>query len=139
MGRRISATYSYIGLQPTTFYTMRSNMRIEKLCAFCGGHFIAQTTTTKCCSDDCAKRHYKKRKRDEKIQKAIHEANTQRPYNPIIKEKEYLSINEACSLLGASRWTIYRLIEKGTVATAKLGRRTIIQKSTIDQLFNKTT
>jgi excisionase family DNA binding protein len=113
-------------------------MRIEKICAYCGGHFIAQKTSSRCCSDDCSKRDYKRRKRDEKIQSAIRETNMQTPYNPIIKEKAYLSIGEACSLLGASRWTLYRLIEKGTIAVAKVGRRTIIQKSTIDELFNKT-
>lgn len=117
---------------------MRSNIRIEKICAYCGAHFVAQKTTSKCCSDDCAKRYYKRRKRDEKIQTAIQQANRQTPYNPIINEKSYLSVNEACSLLGASRWTIYRLIEKGTIAIAKIGRRTIIQKASIDQLFNKT-
>jgi excisionase family DNA binding protein len=111
-------------------------MRIEKICAYCGGTFIAQKTISKCCSDDCCKRYYKRRKRDEQIQAAIQESNLQRPYNPIIKEKVYLSINEACSLLGASRWTIYRLIDKGTIVAARIGRRTIVQKSTIDQLFN---
>lgn len=111
-------------------------MRIDKVCAYCGGNFIAQKTSSKCCSDDCAKRFYKRRKRDEKIQTAIQQANIQKPYNPVIKDKVYLSVDETCSLLGASRWTIYRLIEKGSLAVAKVGRRTIIKKSTIDRLFN---
>ena len=115
---------------------MSSNMRIEKICAYCGGNFIAQKTITQTCSDDCAKRYYKRRKRDEKIQTAIQQAAIQKPYNPVIKEKEYISIDEACSLLGASRWTIYWLIDKGSLSVAKIGRRTIIMKATIDQLFN---
>jgi excisionase family DNA binding protein len=111
-------------------------MRIDKVCAYCGGKFIAQKTITQTCSDDCAKRYYKRRKRDEKIHKAIQQANIQKPYNPVIKDKEYLSVDETCLLLGASRWTIYRLIEKSSLAIAKVGRRTIIKKSSIDQLFN---
>lgn len=135
---RTTAKYSYIKLQLATQGNMSSNMKIDKVCAYCGGNFIAQKTSSKCCSDDCAKRFYKRRKRDEKIQSAIHEANILKPYNPVIKDKEYLSVQETCSLLGASRWTIYRLIERGSLTVAKVGRRTIIKKSNIDKLFNLT-
>jgi len=129
---RIDATYSYIRLQTAT---MTSFIQIDKVCKLCGGNFIARTFSTQCCSDDCAKRYYKKRKRDEKIKSAIEKENTAKPYNPVVNEKDYLSINEACMLLGASRWTIYRMIESGNLTAAKFGRRTIIKKSTIESLF----
>lgn len=38
-------------------------------------------------------------------------------------------------LLGASRWTIYRMIEADDLNAAKFGRKTIIKKSTIESLF----
>jgi len=115
---------------------MSSNIRIEKTCQFCGNPFIAKTTVTQYCSDNCAKRAYKKRKRDEKLAKTIEQENNRNPFNPVVTQKEYLSIKEASMLLGASRWTIYRLIDKGELPAAKVGRRTIIQKSAIDNLFN---
>lgn len=49
--------------------------------------------------------------------------------------KDFLSIDETCKLLGASRMTIYRQIKSGTIKAAKLGRRTIIRRTEIDKLF----
>lgn len=59
-------------------------------------------------------------------------------YNPAISQKEFLTVDEACQLINASRWTIYRLIEKGTIKAAKLGRITRISRSSINNLFNLT-
>lgn len=73
--------------------------------------------------------------RDEKITKTIETENQKRPYNPVVKDKEFLSISEVCMLLGASRWTIYRLVESGKVKAAKLGRKTLIKRVEIDNLF----
>ena len=117
---------------------MSSNIKIEKTCMFCGEKFTAKTTVTKYCSHKCASRAYKVRAKEEKIQKAT-EQETEHAilFNPIVNKKEYLSIKEACMLLGASRWTIYRMIDKGQLPAAKIGRRTIIQKSDIENLFNK--
>lgn len=114
---------------------MSSNMHIEKTCEFCGKKFIARTTVTQCCSDFCAKRNYKKRKRQEKIQESIIRENERKPFNPVVTQKEFLSIDETCQLIGASRWTIYRMIDKGNLKAAKLGSRTIIKRQEIDILF----
>ena len=46
---------------------MSSNLKIRRICAWCGKEFIAQKTTTACCSKQCANALYKKRKRDEAI------------------------------------------------------------------------
>ena len=46
---------------------MSSNLKIKRMCAWCGKEFIAQKTTTACCSKQCANALYKKRKRDEAI------------------------------------------------------------------------
>jgi excisionase family DNA binding protein len=114
---------------------MSSNIRIEKTCAFCGIKFTAKTTVTQFCSDNCAKRSYKKRKREGKILNAVDRDQQANPFNPIIKQKEFLSIDETCQLVGASRWTIYRLIDKGRLKAAKLGSRTIVPRKEIDNLF----
>jgi excisionase family DNA binding protein len=118
-----------------TATSMSSNMSIEKVCDFCQCKYIAKKTTTHYCTLKCASRAYKKRAREEKIVKSIETENNKRPYNPVVKEKEFLSINEVCMLLGASRWTIYRLVESGKIKAAKLGRKTLIQRLEIDNLF----
>ncbi len=137
--RRDYATYSYTMLHQATnnYYTMSSNMRINKTCQYCNKPFVARKTTSICCSDHCSKRAYKKRKRDEKIAKVVEAQN--QPFNPVVQEKEFLSIKDVCMLLGASRWTIYRLIDKGELNVAKIGNRTIVRRNEIDKLFNTQT
>lgn len=114
---------------------MSSNIRLEKICQHCGKTFTAKTTVTSFCSDFCAKRNYKKRKREEKIQLAIIKENERKPFNPVVMQKEFLSVDETCQLIGASRWTIYRMIEKGKIKAAKIGSRTIIHRRPLDNLF----
>jgi excisionase family DNA binding protein len=114
---------------------MSSNIRIEKTCQFCGNVFTAKTTVTKFCSTDCARKAYKDRIRMNKIENAIKEETAFNQFNPIISQKDYLNIKEAGQLLGASRWTIYRLIEAGKLKASKLGARTIIKRNEIDKLF----
>lgn len=115
---------------------MSSNIRIKKVCQHCGKDFIAKTTVTKYCGDRCAKRAYKVRERKEKIEKTPPideqkiEFRSQR-----LKKKEFLSIKETSELLGASRMTIYRQIKKGYLPAIKLGRRTIIMKAALENLF----
>jgi excisionase family DNA binding protein len=101
--------------------TMSSNIRLQKTCQYCGERFTAKTTVTQFCSDDCAKRAYKKRKRDEKVEAAIKQETEKALYNPAIAQKEFLTVEEACQLINASRWIIYRLIEKGELKAGKLG------------------
>ena len=100
---------------------------------YCGEIFIAKTTVTKYCSDNCAKRAYKKRKRQEKLQTVDTSSSTVSVNG--IQSKDFLSIQDACNLLGTSRWTIYRMIDRNQLTAAKLGRRTIIRRMEIDKLF----
>lgn len=133
---------------------MSSNLKIPKTCQYCGQAFVAQTTKTRYCSHKCASRAYKQRKREEKIQaslkneiknqssaKSVNLQSLQSKQNKTdhflnLKEKEFLSVQEAAILLGASRWTIQRMIKREDIKAGKLGRRTIIPRSEIDNLFN---
>ena len=130
---------------------MSSNIKIPKFCQYCGQAFVAQTTTTRYCSKTCNSRHYKQKKREEKVQAALQqEMNTPsqmeqmqtlqtlpikvgNPVNLIVKE--FLSVQEAADLVGASRWTIQRMIKREQIKVGKLGRRTIIPRTEIDNLF----
>jgi len=62
------------------------------------------------------------------------EAIGQKPLEEI-QGKEFLSISEACALLGISRQTLHRAIKRGVIQTTKLGRRLIIKRASIDKLF----
>ena len=115
---------------------MSSNIQIPKTCQNCGKVFTAKTIVTKFCSHRCASQNYKKRKREEKIQEVAPIVVQQVQFNQEqLKDKEFLSIKEACFLIGASRMTLYRQIKQGTIQVAKLGRRTIIKRSEIEKLF----
>ncbi|MBK7605470.1 MAG: helix-turn-helix domain-containing protein [Saprospiraceae bacterium] len=133
---------------------MSSNIKIPKFCQYCGQAFVAQTTTTRFCGHKCASRAYKQRKREEKVQttlsdqiKSVTSANSENLQSlqslPIktgnflnLRDKEFLSVQETAILLGASRWTIQRMIQRAELKAGKLGRRTIIPRSEIDNLFN---
>ena len=103
-------------------------------------YIYSTTTVTKYCSHNCASKACKARKRIAKID----EANTQ---TTLIKQKvfdnidskPYLSISEACKLIGVARQTIYNLIYKGELSMEKFGSRTIIRRADIDELLNKYT
>ena len=69
---------------------MSSNIRLEKMCHFCGVKYIAKTTVTQFCSDNCAKRAYKVRLREKKVQDAIKEENSISSYNSVVSQKEFL-------------------------------------------------
>ena len=114
---------------------MSSNIQIQKTCQHCAKRFLARTTVTKYCGDVCAKRAYKLRHRKQNIEQTIKEDIQENILNNKKVQNEYLSIEEACGLIGVSRWTIYRLIEKGIFKSAKIGARVIIPRSEIDRLF----
>ena len=115
---------------------MSSNIRVNRVCEFCSKEFEAKTTVTKFCGDTCAKKAYKARKRAEKIEGSKKETKEvlTRPIEEI-KAREFLSITETCKLVGVSRRTIYRCIERGDLQVCKLGKRTIIRRSEIDKIF----
>lgn len=115
---------------------MSSNMKIPKVCQHCGKDFIARTTVTKYCGDTCAKRAYKKRIKESKIKNVKPIAIQRQEFNQTkIQDKDFLSIAETCTLLGASRMTIYRQIKKGNIKAGKLGNRVIIKRAELEKLF----
>ncbi|WP_266367774.1 helix-turn-helix domain-containing protein [Tellurirhabdus rosea] len=115
---------------------MSSKIRLTRICQYCGKQFEARTTVTRCCSDQCAKRFYKVKKREGKVEASNEETKAiiQRPIEEL-KGKDFLSIQDACKLLGVSRWTLWRAINNQTLLAAKVGRRTLIRRTDIDRLF----
>lgn len=120
---------------------MSSKIQIQRICEYCGKEFTAQTTVTRFCSHKCNSRAYKLKVKELKVGKSNEETNQQKILTAsdvqleVIKQKDFLSIKEAYTLLGVSERTFYRLMKEGTIPATKLGGRTIIKRSVIDNLF----
>jgi len=115
---------------------MSSNIKIQRICQHCTNEFIARTTTTLYCSSRCNSAAYKAKHRAGKVEQSNME--TQRiKTQPIeqLKAKAFLSIADTCKLIGISRRTVYRMIERGELITGKAGKRTIIRRSDLEQLL----
>lgn len=117
---------------------MSSNIEIQRICKYCGKEFTARTTKTQYCSLPCNSKAYKAKTRSGKIEVANSEilAAKTKPIEEL-KVKPFLSISETCQLLGISRRTVYRMIDRGEFNPGKAGKRTILQRSDIDNLFSK--
>lgn len=117
---------------------MSTNIKVQRICRHCGKEFTARTTVTQYCSNTCSKRDYKARQRKAKIEASNVETQLikAKPIE-VLNEKPFLSISETCKLLGISRRTIYRMLERGQLVPGKAGKRTIIRRSDIDKLFER--
>jgi excisionase family DNA binding protein len=115
---------------------MSSNIKVQRICQYCGNEFTARTTVTRFCSQRCASAAHKQKVRAAKIEQSNRQ--TQQIRNQPIEElkaKAFLSIADTCKLVGISRRTVYRLIERGKLIIGKAGKRTIIRRSDLEQLL----
>lgn len=115
---------------------MSSNIEVQRICEYCGKEFIARTTKTRFCSHICNSRAYKKSNKNLKIESSYQESRRviSKPFEEL-NAKPFLNIDEACTLLGISRRSIYRLLECGKMKAGKVGKRTILPRAEIDKLF----
>ena len=128
-------TLAHIG----TNTKMSSSITVRRICEHCKYEFIAKTTVTKYCSTKCASKAYKARQRATKVKQSNvqTEALRNRPIEDI-KAKDYLSISEACKLVGLSRRTIYRLIDQGHIIRHKVGTRSLLNRAALDRYIIST-
>ena len=119
----------------------KTHIRVLRTCQYCNEEFMAQTTVTKYCGDNCAKRAYKKRKREEKIAETVVPAQKHmaallnREKITALRNREFLSIQQAIDLLGTSRMTIHRLTKSGKLRSLKYGRRVVISRGDINNML----
>ena len=113
-----------------------TKITVKRVCEFCGKEFVSQKITTRFCSKDCANKAYKMRLRLKNVQQS--EKQTEEKPASILKNKEYLSVNEAAIILGVSRKSAYNLIYKGILSATRFSKRlTIIRRSDIEEMFDK--
>lgn len=119
---------------------MSSNIRVKKNCDYCGKEYEARTTVTRYCSHKCNSRHYKQLKRKEMLNDFRIEQSRSALKLPDINfktlsGKAFLSVRETSVLLSISERTLFRMMADGALPYHKLGRRTILRRDEIDQLF----
>lgn len=116
-----------------------SKIRIRKICAWCGKEFEAQKHSTQYCSKRCAEHAYKDRKRQEKkknIETNVVKNQRKKELEPV-KDKEYLTVAEAATLLGFTRDGVYKLIYRGLLKAHKITSHwTVIYRRDIDEMIS---
>lgn len=115
---------------------MSSNIKVQRICQYCGNDFTARTTTTMYCSHRCNSSAYKTKLRSNKVELSNKETKLIKTQTiEQLKAKAFLSIADTCILIGISRRTVYRMIERGELITGKAGKRTIIRRSDLERLL----
>lgn len=134
-----SGTSRYVVIRHDTInneintYDMSSNIKVERICEWCGKKFIAQTTVTRFCSKRCAEHSYKERLRQKKL--AVSNQETAQT-NFKRRDKDYLTPTQAAELLGIGRMSIYRYIRNGKIKVVRFARKTLISKADIQAMFD---
>lgn len=108
---------------------MSSNIKIERICEWCGNKFTAQTTVTRFCSKRCAEHSYKERMRQKKVELSNQE--TSQSHQSKHKEKDFLTPTETALFLGVGRTYIYDCINRGKIKVTRIGRKTLISRTDI--------
>lgn len=121
-----------------------TNFTILKQCENCSNMFEAQKRTTRFCSHRCASNNYKLRQRLE-IKSTV-EAKTLKALKPkvkalnieLIRQKDFLKVNEVAVLFCCSKQTVYRMIEENEIKAVNLRQKsTRIRRKDIELLFDK--
>lgn len=115
-----------------------TNIRIKKVCEFCGAEFEAQKVTTRYCCKRCAERAYKKRQRIQLVENNESAESSNRDNQTLgnINLQDYLEPKEVAILLGTTSRTIYNLIYRGQLKAAHLSRRmTLIRRSDVEAMI----
>ena len=121
---------------------MSSNIRINRICKYCGEVFVAKTFKTQFCSHSCNSKDYKKREKIRRMEESKEEyksdlknSKSQSINMEELKSKIYLSIAEVCLLVGMSDSTIRKFVKEGKLKTIRLGKKHLILKSQIENLM----
>lgn len=108
-----------------------AKFKIVRKCEVCGEQFLAKTLESRYCSTRCSNIAWKRRKSEEIKQQRLDEIAKLIPDARI-----YISISEAHALFGISRNTLYRLIERGKIASFNAGKnQTRVKKEDLMRIY----
>lgn len=93
-----------------------AKFEIKRKCEICGATFLAKTLESRYCSPKCSKIAYDRKKAKEK-----NAAKLNYIAEKVGADRDYISVQEAVALFGVSRYTIYRLINKGMIPAMNFG------------------
>ena len=116
----------------------QSNIKIPRLCEFCGQPFEAKQIRSRFCSRLCAVKASQQKKKEE--QSAERENLLQAAAGEIaaIQTRPYITVAEATKLFGISKDTIRRLIKQGKIPAVNLGERlTRISRVYLEAMFQE--
>jgi len=116
-------------------YDMSSNIKVERICEWCGKTFIAQTAVTRFCSKRCSERSY----RSDSVRKKLAVSNQETATNAANnkwRDKDFLTPTQAAELLGIGRMSIYRYIRNGKIKVVRFERKMLISKADIQAMFD---
>jgi excisionase family DNA binding protein len=116
---------------------MSSNIKVQRICEHCGREFTARTTVTRFCNIKCASAFNKSKVRNAKIEVSniTTEDLKMRPMAEL-KVKDFLTVAETCKMLSVSRWTLWRAINNLELNAGNIGRRVLIRRADLEELFN---
>ena len=114
---------------------MSSNIKIKRICEWCGNRFMAQTTVTRFCSKRCSEHSYKERMRQKKMALSNMETS-QCNLDRKSKDKDFLTPTETAQYLGVGRTYIYDCINRSKIKVTRIGRKTLISKADIQAMFD---
>ena len=113
---------------------MSSTIDITKICEWCGKEFIAHKCTTRFCCKRCSEHSYKALRRQKHVEE--HNAVTQiKRQEQSIGSGEYLTPYQCAILIGVSRATLYRYLERGQIPCIQFSGKTFISRASIDKMF----
>jgi DNA binding domain, excisionase family len=116
---------------------MSSNIKVKRICEFCGNAFIAKTTVTRFCSHICNSRYGKRKARELKIEASEKQVvETIAATTASTVAAEFLTVKEAARLLNTSVRSIYNIIQSGRIKAIRFTpRKTLIKRVDLDQML----
>ena len=117
---------------------MSSNIIVKRICDYCKNAFDAKKTKTKYCSHICNRRGYKLNQKLKKSETSDTETKSKvSNYVVDVNSKDFLTVNEASTLLNMSSKTVYRLIEQNELNAFNFSvRKTLIRRKDIESYFD---
>lgn len=108
-----------------------AKFQIQRRCKICGEPFMAKTIELWYCSPICSRIAYKRKKDEEARHKKLDEIVKKIP-----EARDYIKVSEAYALFDISKYTLYRLIRKGTISYVNAGEKMIwVSKEELMKMF----